>query len=205
MYRLVDQKTCKTLRIKCEEILRGVQNELKNYFTFQFLLIGSGERKLVTQNDNGVFDFDYNLIIMRDKKGLINEPKRIKDLFLQAFNKTNPDLGFSFPENSTSVITSKLKLNNEIHFSFDCAIMCEGNNGNMYKIVFDKPDRYIWNEIKNTKDFNAKYRFLKSQGEFENIKELYLAKKNDYLSRRIQRTSFAILSETVNEIMQNYR
>lgn len=44
MYHFVNQKTCKMLRVKCEEILKIVQKELAEYFTFQFLLIGNGER-----------------------------------------------------------------------------------------------------------------------------------------------------------------
>lgn len=198
MYHFVDQKTCKILRIKCEEILKTVQKELVEYFTFQFLLIGSGERRLVTQNEEGVFDLDYNLILMKDKKGLIDNPKRIKELFLDAFHRAFPKLSF---KNSTSVITSNLCLE-DIVFSFDCAIVCEGNNGNLYKIVFDKPDRYIWNEIRHTKDFNAKYRYLLSENEFPIIRDLYLKKKNQHLRQNDGVQSFSILVETVNEIMQ---
>lgn len=198
MYHFVDQKICKTLRIKCEEILKAVQKELAGYFTFQFLLIGSGERRLVTQNEEGIFDLDYNLILMKDKKGLIDNPKRIKELFLNAFNKAYPKLSF---QNSTSVITSCLRLG-DVLFSFDCAIVCEGNNGNLYKIVFDKPDRYIWNEVRHTKDFNARYRYLLSENEFPNIRDLYLKKKNQHLRQNDGVQSFSILVETVNEIMQ---
>ncbi len=198
MYHFVDQKTCKMLRVQCEEILKSVQKELVEYFTFQFLLIGSGERRLVTQNEDGVFDLDYNLILMKDKKGLVDDPKRIKELFLNAFHKAHPNLPF---KNSTSVITSNLRLG-DIHFSFDCAIVCEGNNGNLYKIVFDKPDRYIWNEVRHTKDFNAKYRYLLSENEFPCIKDLYLKKKNQHLRQNDGVQSFSILVETVNEIMQ---
>lgn len=198
MYHFVDQKTCKTLRIQCEEILKAVQKELAEYFTFQFLLIGSGERRLVTQNEEGVFDLDYNLILMKDKKGLIDNPKRIKELFLDAFHRTFPKLSF---KNSTSVITSNLRLG-DIVFSFDCAIVCEGNNGNLYKIVFDKPDRYIWNEVRHTKDFNARYRYLLSENEFPTIRDLYLKKKNQHLRQNDGVQSFSILVETVNEIMQ---
>lgn len=205
MYHTVDQKICKELRIKCEEILKGVQDYISEYFTFQFYLIGSGERKLVTQNDNGYFDLDYNLVLMKDKKGLINNPKRIKDIFLDAFNKLNPDLGFSFAQNSTSVITSKLisKINNEkIKFSFDCAIMCEGNSGSMYKIAFVKPDRYLWNEIKDTKDFNAKYSFLVQNGRFKEIKDRYVYMKNLYLENGIKKSSYSILNEVVNDLLK---
>lgn len=204
MFVPVDQKICKELRIECEKILIAVQELVSEYFTFQFFLIGSGERRLVTRNGNGPFDLDYNLILMKDKKGLVNNPKRIKEIFLNAFNDVNPNLGFSFAKNSTSVITSNLKYG-DLPFSFDCAIMCEGNNGNMYKIVYDKPDNYLWNEIKHTKGFNAKYKFLISKGLFSNVRDLYIEKKNEYLSKGIKMSSFSVLAETVNEMIQKVR
>ncbi len=175
-FAYVNQKVCTELRKECETILKQVQKEVSQYFTFQFFLIGSGEKRLVTQDDQGVFDLDYNLVLMKDKQSLISNPKRIKDIFLEAFNRINPNFGFSFAKNSTSVITARLKMGH-VNFSFDCAIVAEGNNGDYYKIVFDKPDRYIWNQIKNTKDFNAKFEYLRSNGYIEDIKELYLKKK----------------------------
>lgn len=202
MFITVDQKICKELRKACEEILKKVQLCVREYFTFQFFLIGSGEKRLVTRNGDGPFDLDYNLILMKDKQDLVSNPKKIKEIFLNAFQKVNPEYGFSFAKDSTSVITSNLIYGGNVEFSFDCAIMCEGNNGNLYKIVFDKPDRYIWNEIKHTKEFNAKYQCLVDAGLFSVIRDLYLEKKNKYLKRRIEISSFSVLSETVNEIFQ---
>ena len=73
---------------ECEEIIHYVQKYLKEYFTFDIRLIGSGDKKLVTKNgSNSSFDLDYNLIIQRDKKNLIDDPKKIKNLFQNAFNK----------------------------------------------------------------------------------------------------------------------
>ena len=205
MYEFVNPKICSVLRTECEEILLGVQKELKEFFTFQFYLIGSGEKALVTRNgEKAPFDLDYNLIIMRDKKELINDPKAIKELFLQAFNKVNHKYRFSFAKNSTSVITVRSFLD-DVSFSFDCAIMYEGNNGNMYKIVYDKPDRYIWNEVKHTKEFNAKFKYVRSQLGITEIKALYLEKKNRYLRMQKNLSSFSILSETINELLQKIK
>ena len=200
LYQYANQKVVTQLRKECETILKGVQKEVSEFFTFQFYLIGSGEKKLVTQGCDGYFDLDYNLVLMSDKQGLASDPKRVKDIFIKAFNDVAPKLGFSFAKNSTSVITSK-HADGDNHFSFDCAIVAEGNNGNFYKIVFDKPDRYIWNEIKHTKDFNAKFQFLRANGYLDEIKKLYLKKKN---ANRSGASSFAILSQTVNEIVQEY-
>ena len=75
----------------------------------------------------------------------------------------------------------------------------------MYKIVNDKnttPTRYIWNKIPKSKGYEYKFTALKRMGYWEDIKELYKAKKNNYLKRQSDIASFSILIETVNEIIQ---
>ena len=132
MYKFVtNNEEKRELRCACERIIKNVQqSSLRDYFTFQFELIGSGSLNILTKNgETGEYDLDYNLIIQKDKQGLIDNPKKIKDLFMEAFNEVNPTLGFKSPENSTSVITSKLIYDNRLHFSFDVAIMCEGYDG----------------------------------------------------------------------------
>lgn len=59
----------------------------RDYFTFDIRLIGSGDKRLVTQNSDESFDLDYNIILQRDKKGLLNNPKQIKNIFVSKFNK----------------------------------------------------------------------------------------------------------------------
>ena len=50
MYRFANQQEVKELTKWCEKIIKEVQIEVKEYFTFSFNLIGSGGKKLVTQN-----------------------------------------------------------------------------------------------------------------------------------------------------------
>ena len=47
---LEKQEINKELREKCENILLELQKEVKEYFTFDFKLIGSGEKRLITVN-----------------------------------------------------------------------------------------------------------------------------------------------------------
>ena len=208
MYHYIEDKEIRSeLRVACEEIILNVQKSfLRDYFTFEFKLIGSGESRLITQNgDNGEFDLDYNFILQKDKKGLVSDPRRIKELFIQAFNEVNPNLGFKPANNSRSVITSRLVRNKRLYFSFDVAILCEGNNGNYFKIIYDKQSgRYLWNEVKSSRGYQEKMAVLKRKGKWLEIKELYLKKKNMYLCRNIERSSFSILLETLNELCDRY-
>lgn len=204
MYKYVLQEERDSLVKACEGIILSVQKSVKEYFTFEYRLIGSGEKRLVTRNgDNGPFDLDYNFILKKDKQELSSYPEKIKDIFINAFNKLNPSYNFKFASNSTSVITTKLVLDGHLEFSFDIAIMIEGNNGNLYKLIYDKPTlRYLWNEVKKTKNYTSKFIRIKVEGYWEEFKTKYLRNKNLHLTRNEEIQSFSIFLETLNEYFQ---
>lgn len=208
MYSFVeDKRELKEIREVCEQIIKSIQSSwLKEYFTFQFNLIGSGGVKLVTRNgSDGEYDLDYNLIIQKDKQNLFSNPKRIKEIFIEAFNDVNPNFGFKNAENSSSVITSKLVYDNRLYFSFDVAILCEGYNGNYLKITQNKKtSQYYWNEIKSSRNYKSKMNALKKLGVWNEVRNLYLSKKNMHLSRQDEIASFSVLLETLNELSFQY-
>lgn len=199
-YEYLSKKHVDEMREVCDEIIKKLQKKVKDYFTFDPRLIGSGEKRLVTyEADSKSYDLDYNLILQRDKKNMIKNPKKVKEYFIQKLNEINPDYNFKFAENSTSVITSRLKTKiNNFQFKFDLAIMYESNNGNLLKLVYDKPDIYIWNEVQHTKDYQKKYKELKINKKFVTVKKRYLDKKNDKNHRN--HSSFSIFIETINEV-----
>ena len=208
MYKFVTKNEEKReLRCACERIIKNVQqSSLREYFTFQFELIGSGSLNILTKNgETGEYDLDYNLIIQKDKQGLIDNPKKIKDLFMKAFNEANPTLGFKSPENSTSVITSKLIYDNRLHFSFDVAIMCEGYNGDYLKLKYNKiSGLYYWNQVKDSRGYKTKIKLLKSNNLWVEAKGRYLEKKNIYLKKNEEKASFSILLEVLKEMNDVY-
>lgn len=208
MYSFVeDKRELKEIREVCEQIIKSIQSSwLKEYFTFQFNLIGSGGVKLVTRNgSDGEYDLDYNLIIQKDKQNLFSNPKRIKEIFIEAFNDVNPNFGFKNAENSSSVITSKLVYDNRLYFSFDVAILCEGYNGNYLKITQNKKtSQYYWSEIKSSRNYKSKMNALKKLDVWNEVRNLYLSKKNMHLSRQDEIASFSVLLETLNELSSQY-
>ncbi|MGI6710888.1 MAG: hypothetical protein ACOX4W_05540 [Bacilli bacterium] len=201
MYIYIEKDERQILTKVCEEIILNVQNEVKEYFSFDFRLIGSGEKRLLTKNgESGEFDLDYNIFLQKDKKNLLSSPDKIKQIFLNAFNNVNSEYGFKYAQDSTSVITSKLLYDNKLYFSFDVAIIKEGNNGNYYKLIFDKfSNRYIWNEVKQSKDYMLKFKVIKEKGYWLLFKKRYLELKNMHLRRNDQTRSFSIFLETINE------
>ncbi len=207
MYVAANQKQVTELNKWCLQILHDVQQDVKPYFTFDIRLIGSGEKKLVLKNGQGVFDLDYNIIIKRDKQEIINNPEQIKKIFIGSFNRIlkNYVNGFlKFDErnvqNSTSVITIILENKNHLAFSFDVAILFDCDNGYTYRLVYDKrSQRYIWNQIKGSKDYYYKYERIKANGQFPQFKDRYIELKNMHLKRNNNRKSFSIFLETLNE------
>ena len=149
-YRFANQSEVKELTACCMKILYAVQDEVSDYFTFDIRLIGSGDKRLVTQNSDESFDLDYNIILQKDKKGLLDNPKQIKDIFVARFNKVLKQCvsGYIHVSDSTSVVTVKIIRNNRLEFSFDVAIIVEGDDGYFYRLTHDKrTDRYIWNQV----------------------------------------------------------
>lgn len=146
---------------------------------------------------------DYNFILKKDKQELSSYPEKIKNILINAFNEVNPELSFKYASNSTSVITSKLVLGGKLEFSFDVAIMIEGNNGNLYKLIYEKTSgRYLWNEVRKTKNYSAKFKRIKDEGYWEDFKVRYLHNKNLHLTRNEEIPSFSVFLETLNEYFQ---
>ena len=201
-YRFANQSEVKELEAWCMEILHAVQDEVREYFTFDIRLIGSGDKRLVTQNGDERFDLDYNIIMQKDKKGLLDNPKQIKDIFVKRFKAVLEEnvSGYNYVSDSTSVITAKLIRNDKIEFSFDVAIIVEGDDGYFYRLTHDKrTNRYIWNQVANSKNYFAKFKAIKENDYWMEFKQRYLKNKDRHLSNQDGVKSFSIFLETLNE------
>lgn len=202
MYRFANQQDVKELAKWCEEIIKEVQKEVKEYLTFSFNLIGSGGKRLVTQNAEEAFDLDYNLVIQKDKQGLIDDPKRLKNIVRNAFDvvlRESVD-GYNGAKDSKAVITITFSDGVKRTFSFDVAIYVEGDNGYLYRLIHDKySQRYIWNQVPQSCDFEYKLQEIKENGEWQDFKDRYLELKNMHLRRNDDTKSFSIFLETLNE------
>lgn len=202
MYKFANQKDVRALTKWCDGIINEVQKEVKEYVTFSFNLIGSGGKRLVTQNGDEPFDLDYNLIIQKDKQGLIDDPKRLKNIIRNAFDNVLREnvQGYNGAKDSKSVITITFADGVKRTFSFDVAIYVEADNGYMYRLINDKNfGRYIWNQVPKSKNYEDKMQAIKENGEWEDFKERYLELKNMHLRRRDDIKSFSIFLEALNE------
>lgn len=156
MYEYVKKSEYAPVRKELEEIIKKVQKEMWERYelTFQFQLIGSGKRHLVTRirGGNSGYDFDYNLIIQRWGNMYNSKVMIVKQGFMDAFKGAVKGTPYSSPKDSTSAITIKVidRKQKKILRSCDFAIIyyedCSVNNGyyflrndkkrNIYEFVF---------------------------------------------------------------------
>lgn len=188
MFEYVPKSEYQPFKLEVDEILKSIQRDLreKRILTFQFNLIGSAKRKLITRVENGNqgFDLDYNIVIQKVFNNRYNNAKLLKQKFIDLFNKYFDD-SYDYSEDSTSVITIK-KLNaqrNKIICSVDFAIVSyyedeEGMERQKY-IRFDKNSgNYSWALRKVATNHRHVENLIKEKNLWEDVKVLYLNNKN---------------------------
>ena len=181
MYELVSKNEYAPIRIEIEAIIKKVQKILKEQDsdqTFQFKLIGSGGRHLITRikGGNAGYDFDYNLVMNDNYSWKPTIRQSVFDAFQQSIKGTR----FTTVENSTSVITIKQvdKKNKKVIVGCDFSVVFYPNDdeSGYYKYArFNKNQQnYTWeirDEYLKLKDNNPqkKHSFVLFHEAINNI------------------------------------
>lgn len=208
MYHYKTEAEVKKYRNYCSEILEKLRDELYNYeINTQFILVGSGARNMVMANGDGPFDLDYNLLILEMPEQYRRNLRKLKNLIMNEINIIVNDTWFSNSKDSTSVITALLHDEDGVKFKFDLAIIAQNSNGNYCRLIHLKnhiPERYLWNEVPNSKMIKQKVDIIKSKHQWEKVRETYKEIKNRYLVQRdYNHPSFICYVEAVNEVYYN--
>lgn len=185
------------------ELIHLVQNDVREYFTFQYEFIGSVSRNMVTfdPQSNIGFDFDVNLFVNDDDEDY--KPGEIKHILMNAFNKHARKYRYDFCEDSTRVFTIKVKdkKNSKILHSCDFAVVNNYGDNQQEYIRFNKPHNYTWDEQpEGFYQLPDKIAFCKDNGLWTDVKNLYLDKKNNNTVKG--KKSRSIFAETVHQICQ---
>lgn len=208
-YEYVKKSEYAPVRRELEEIIHRVQGEMKKTYgmTFQFRLIGSGGRHLITRirNGNSGYDFDYNLMLLPPENGDVYKADVIKRKFMNAFKVALRDTQYSFPKDSTSALTIKVvdKLKKRIIHSCDFAIIYYGtHNGtdgyfylrnskihNTYEFAFRPLKSHIDNKVCEICNTPNGWDFIRGE---------YLHLKNRNQDRK--KHSFSLYIEAVNNV-----
>ena len=152
MYHEIEDKVfLHKIRQFCGEIMKELCVELKGNYDIGTVpvLIGSGAKNLILQNENEPIDLDYNLVIKRNAYS--DNEKEIKDAVQNCFNRVLRAYKQRDCDDSKSCLTSKLITLSEypyIKFSIDVGIIDEDEDGSWYRLIHDKYNgQYYWNKI----------------------------------------------------------
>lgn len=214
MYKYVTDKVyLKESYSICADMVNQLVQNLKGYgIQSRMSVVGSKKRGLVTQNEKEPIDYDFNLWIESEEN--INNPRQLKNRIIEAFNEVLNWNGWETCDDSTSAITTKLrtlKKGNKTPFGIDVCIVREDNYGNWHRLIHQKTgltggDRYYWVQGTSVRDLQHKEEYLKPDY-WMDVRELYLKKKNMYLSRQDMNNhpSYNCYIEAVNEIYAKVR
>ncbi len=191
-------------------LLNELQDILRDKFTFQYSIVGSYKRNMITYDtkSNVGYDFDFNIEI-NDYDNQY-KPEQIKKLFMNGLNKIVKKYDYSNAKDSTRVITIKKidHKNSRILSSCDLCIVnnFEDDYGNECQelIVFDKKTKnYIWNEqSEGYYMLPDKIDWLKENDLWQEVRDRYIKLKNENEDSDVHsRTLFA---NAVHQMCQKY-
>lgn len=209
-FKYATEKELAPVRNQLISIITETQDILREYFTFQFRFVGSSRRNMATYDpaSNIGFDFDVNLEVNDNDENF--SPKELRQKIISALNMVAHRYGYDYAENSTRVITIKVKdqQNSLILHRCDFAIVNnyenkDGSNGQQYIRFNKKQKSYTWEDQSDGYHvLHKKERWIKADGHHEELRDLYLHKKN--CSHDPHKHSRSLYAEAVHEICQRY-
>ena len=201
----VTKEERKQAKLDLIELIYAVQDEVRDYFTFRFDFIGSEPLNMVTMDlkSNIGYDFDVNIEVNDQEENYSAED--IKKVLQRAFDKYVHCYDYDYCEDSSRVLTIKVKdrENSRIVHSCDFAIVYNLGNGRQQYIRFNKnQNRYCWEfQPKGYYKQDEKIEKLKKSEHWKEVRDLYLDKKNNNQSGKKSRH---LRAEAINEIYQYY-
>ena len=204
-FEYVSKRQAAPYKSKLIEIIHSVQNEVRDDFTFQFTFIGSSSRNMITfdPTTNIGFDFDVNLEVNDDDENY--DAGEIKTILRNAFTRVSRQYGYNKCEDSTRVITIKVVdyWRSRISHSCDFAVVYNGKKGQQYIRLNKKTGEYNWVFQKQPyEDLEKRAEFLKKNGHWNEVLDVYLDKKNN--NDNPDKHSRSLYAETINECYRRH-
>lgn len=188
------------------ELIRLVQDEVRDYFTFRYDFIGSASRNMITREVNGNvgYDFDVNIRVNDPEENYSAE--KLKTILMNGFNKHSNKFKYDYAEDSSRVITIKVKdkKNSRILHSCDFAIVFDCSDGRQQYIRFNKSQNsYSWEyQPKGFYQLDERIEKIKKGGFWQEVKDLYLEKKCK--NTDINKKSRSLFAETIKEVYERH-
>lgn len=200
----VTKKVATPVKAKLLGIIHEGQKSVRDNFTFQFTFIGSSSRNMITydRKSNIGFDFDVNIEVNDDDENY--KPKEIRTIIRNALDKVVRRYGYDYCEDSTRVLTIKMKdrENSRIVHSCDFAIVHNCKDGRQQYIRYNKDNQtYTWEyQGVGFKTLPDKIDCLNENGYWGELRNYYIEKKNN--NNNPQKHSRSIYAEAINEMCQ---
>ena len=204
-FEYVSKKEAAPYKAELIEILHQVQDYVRDDFTFQFTFIGSSSRNMITYDPttNIGFDFDVNITVNDDDEDY--SPEETRTILHNAFSRFMTAYGYNKCEQSTRVISIKVvdQWSSRVIRSCDFAVVYEGRNGQQY-IRFNKERNYFSWEFQTQpyKELEFRADYLKENGHWNEVLEVYLDKKNNNYNP--DKHSRSLYAETINECFRRH-
>ena len=206
-FRYVTKAEYVNAKSDLERLIHSVQNEVRDYFKFQYKFIGSVLRNMVTRDysSNVGYDFDVNIYVNDDDENY--SAKEIRNILRKAFDKFNRQFQYDYTEDSTRVLTIKVKnrQNSKILHSADFAVVYDCDDGRQQYIHYNKnQNSYEWQyQPKRYYELSERVDLIKQDRRsamlWQGIRDFYIEKKNHNLTGK---KSCALFAEIINEIYQ---
>ncbi len=199
MYDYVSKKEFMPVKKELIKLINMVQDEVHSHFTFRFDFIGSASRNMITREVKGNcgYDFDVNIRV-NDEEGNYGL-KEIKDILRNAFDKYSHLFLYDYAEDSSRVITIKVKdkVNSRILHSCDFAVVYDCSNGRQKYIRHNKNQKtYYWEyQPEEFYKLTDKIKWIKENGLWQKVREKYLEMKSN--NTNPNKKSRSIFAETV--------
>lgn len=177
----------------------NIKKESKDDFSICFSLVGSSKRNMILVREDisdPAFDFDYQLLIMKNKND--KSAEKTKKYFLKLFQQEFSSTEWSV-QDSTSAITIKNKNEN---YSYDVAIM-EQNLQTLKTSILkhykeNNDHTYTWEEVSEYKVHKENLKKVKGSNLWSELRDIYKEKKENDSETK----SYLLFIESVNDLAQ---
>lgn len=205
-FNYVSKKEYQPVKNELIELIKLVQDEVREYFTFRFDFIGSASRNMITRDDDSNVGYDFDVNIRVNDEENVYSAKEIKQILRTGFDKHSWKFNYDYSEDSKRVITIKVKdrENSLILHSCDFAIVNDyvDRNGKEHQeyIHFNKRQKaYEWQEQpEGFYKLPEKIQWIKDNGLWKEVRDRYLENKN--FNEDPNKKSRSIFAETISQI-----
>ena len=192
------------------DLIHLVQDEVREHFTLRYDFIGSASRNMITREINGNVGYDFDVNIRVNDPDNSYSAKKIRNILKSAFDKHAKKFMYDDAEDSTRVITIKVKdrKNSKILHSCDFAVVNdyidEDGDEHQEYIHFNKnQNTYEWQEQpEGYYMLLEKIDDIKEHNLWQKVRDLYLEKKSK--NTDLHKKSRSIFAETVKEVHDKY-